>query len=599
MRGILCVSVSDAAALRFRQPIDEAIARLDGQGQGCTTFTDESGWIACTPLEQGDVMTPDGSRFVARLSRLARTRQADQSSLDIEERMRNPASLADLLPPFAAAYRGADTDAILVANDWVGYRQLFWWQGDGVAAVSTSGRALSVLAGRGWDLEGLCVQSMLSWQVGPLTPFTDVKAFLPGTLATLRAGGVSLRRYVAPFGEFDTTPNPVDAVAEMADILKGWQSIYLEQHPDTVLQLTGGWDSRLLLSATAQDRRRTLQAMTLGADTSIDVVIARKLAQLTGLPHRVYGTDSFIPPSPREAYELGITSAHALDCQANSMAMAPLILAEASIPQGHRFAGFGGEVARGKYYPGQPSNAQTSRRLVQNLAEWRLFSRDGVQIKAISERFRNNIQDIAISALCDVFPEGDWLQATDLFYLYEEMRRWGGSFGTVAAVVRNEVNPMWDRRFIELALSVSPAEKKDGLLLGRVMDRLDPELAAVALDTGLVPARLGTRRPGARVSLAVMTARRVTRRVRQRLAGKRKPQMGAADMAKLVVQHWRNNPEVAAELAEFEILDKDWVAGMIRGEHDAAPTTVALMTNLVAVSRVGHRKASPQGFRDH
>ncbi len=59
------------------------------------------------------------------------------------------AELARVFPPFAVAHRASAGEPIHVAVDWLGFFQLYVWQGVGVAAVSTSARALAVLAGAG------------------------------------------------------------------------------------------------------------------------------------------------------------------------------------------------------------------------------------------------------------------------------------------------------------------------------------------------------------------------------------------------------------------------------------------------------------------
>ncbi len=221
------------------------------------------------------------------------------------------------------------------------------------------------------------------------------------------------------------------------------------------------------------------------------------------------------------------------------MALAPLLLVEAHLDQGHRLSGLGGEVARGFYYAGQPADAQTSSRLVERLAEWRIFANEAVEPAALDPTFLAEARERTLATLAAVFEPGDWLRATDAFYLYQRMHRWGAAHGSVAAVRRPAVNPMFDRRFIELALAVAPGDKKDSMLLGRLMTELDPELAGIPLDSGLIPSRLGTRDLSTRVAIATVTVRRGTSKVRQKLTHGRRPQLGAADAAALVLAHWR------------------------------------------------------------
>ena len=131
---------------------------------------------------------------------------------------------------------------------------------------------------------------------------------------------------------------------------------------------------------------------------------------------------------------------------------------------------------------------------------------------------------------------------------------------------------------------MAPADKRDSLLLGRLMSRLDPELSRIPLDSGLIPARLGTRDLATRLSIATATARQATRKVRQRLAHARKPQLGAAGMAELVLAHWRAEPSACRALYDLPVLDRQWLDGLVAGTRSAAPTTVAFLVNLLAAA---------------
>jgi len=141
---------------------------------------------------------------------------------------------------------------------------------------------------------------------------------------------------------------------------------------------------------------------------------------------------------------------------------------------------------------------------------------------------------------------------------------------------------MFDRRFIELALAVSPSDKKDSMLLGRLMTTLDPVLADIPIDSGLIPSRLGTRDLSTRIALATVTARRVMSKVGQKVTHGRRPQLGATEAAQLVLAHWRASPASCAPLFDLPMLNRRWVEGLVEGEHGTAPTTIAFLVNLLA-----------------
>lgn len=574
MRSFLAVTVAPGAV---QEPAPAALACL---GSDPERFDTGDGWVAYSGADSDDLLGRPGGEFTVSLSRLRRTRDGDLSTGDLAAMMADGAGLASLLPPFAAAHRPPG-GPITVATDWLGYRQLYWWQGEGVAAVSTSARALAALSGGGLDQAGLGAQAMIGWQIGDRTLFEGIRALPPASLVTLTRGSIHFRRYAQPVDS--AAPVALDeAVEEMASILTSFTSVYLEAHPETVLQLTGGHDSRILLGAVPEKQRAGLRALTVGAADHPDVVIAARLSRRYGLQHNVHALDDVVP-TPAEAHELALQAALELECQASPMALAPLLLLESRLDQGHRLSGLGGEVARGFYYAGQPADGETSPRLVERLAHWRIFANEAVETAALDPSFASFASAATLSALSDLFPSGDWLRATDSFYLYHRMHRWSGAHGTVAAVRRLAVNPMFDRRFIELALAVPPSGKRDSVLLGRLMSRLDPELAGIPLDSGLIPARLGTRNLATRVAVASVTARKAAGKVRQKLTHGRRPQLGAPEAAALVVAHWRASPESCAALYDQPVLNTAWLDGMLSGAHTPAPTTVAFLTNLLAI----------------
>ncbi|MEV4277859.1 hypothetical protein [Actinoplanes xinjiangensis] len=589
MRGFVALSRAPGRQTGRQDPDPRVLACLDAPG-GIRTEIDENGWVAVAADRTDEVVPPLTGAFTVPLGRMARTRQGDVSPATLGGMIERREDLAALLPPFAALHRGGPGEPLAVAGDWLGFHQLFWWQGDGVAAVSTSARALAALTGEGLDARGVGVLGLVGWQVGDTTPFRSVRALPPGTVATLRAGEVTLERYASDAAAPAPAQPPAldDAVAEMADILRAWQTGYMEDHPETVIQLTGGHDSRILLAAVPDKLKEGMRALTLGEPSAPDVVIAARLAARYGMRHEVYRTDLQTDPTPERAWELTLQAARDLECQASPLALAPLLVAEGELEQGHRLGGLGGEVARGFYYAGQTGAASTSGELVHRLARWRLFSNEAVEADAVDPEFLQSARADTLALLEGYFPAGDWLRATDDFYLWHRMHRWAGSHGTVAAVRRHYVNPMFDQRFVQLALAVAPDDKRDSLLLGRLMTRLDPGLAAIPLDSGLTPARLAHRTFGTRLAAKSVIARKAVRKVRQRVAGGRRPQLGAGGMSRLVLTHWRAHPDVVAGLRDLPQVRREWLDGVLSGERAAEPTTIAFLVNLLVASGKDH-----------
>ena len=575
MRSFLAVSGASAVA-----PSAAVLAHLGSPAVSRAG----AGWVA-----MDDPVAADGA-FTVRLGKLARTRTADLSTDALATLLRDGvkadgAQLAAIVPPFAAAHRDGPLAPIVVATDWLGFQQLFWWQGDGVAAVSTSALALAALAGAGPDRPALAVQSLVGWQVGLRTVFAGVGKIPAGNLAVLDDGRITLHRYVEESLALDGPPPTVDeAAAEQAEIMAEFHRAYLRDHPASVLQLTGGQDTRVLLAAIPPGLRKGLPALTLDVHGGTDSRFASRLAGMTGMDLHIHWLDEGPAVTPAQAHHLALQAARQLDCMASPLALAPLLRAEAQLDQGHRLSGLGGETCRGFYYFGQPGGAVTGPKLIERLATWRLYANEAVETAALAPEFAASARADALQLITESF-EGypaEWLAATDHFYLYQRMQRWSGAHGSVAAANRHFVNPMFDRRFIQLAHAVRPEDKRGGLLTGRLISLLDTELAAVPLDSGLIPNRLG--RPGlaARTAAYRVTARKAARKIRQKLRGQGRPQLGAAEMAALVVAHWRAEPSAAAPLRDTGLIDPGWLDDVLAGRADPEPATVAFLINLLA-----------------
>ena len=187
-----------------------------------------------------------------------------------------------ILPPFAMATAVADGESVVVRTDTIGFRHVFTASGPGWAAASTSARALAVLTAQGLDIGMIELQSLLGWQAGSGTAFRGVHKMPEGTSVRVESGRLEwpdlTPRSTERFdGSFD------EAVAEGADVVRLSVEAALDDHPQLLLQLTGGLDSRILLSAIPQARRARVACLTLAVPGSPDAAMAAQLARRFGM----------------------------------------------------------------------------------------------------------------------------------------------------------------------------------------------------------------------------------------------------------------------------------------------------------------------------
>lgn len=567
MPGFLAVS-GDTDALTRVRPVDGEIStarcgQVDVVYWGLSSLSNDRPALALSPV----VRTADGGLGPSTV---------------VDGLLHDPAALMRLLPPFAAV-GGSEAGVVLVA-DSMGFRQTYHSTTGtpGVPVLGTS--ALHAARARGAELDAtaVAVQSLLGWQLGQRTLFADVQKLAPGVVARLADGGVTL----------DEPPPPdeaaialQDAVVIAARLLRRSLETLLDDHPDSVLQLTGGQDSRLLLSAIPPARRRGLRAMTLGVAGG-DVEVASELARRYGLDHEVHGLAGLDDISPAQAWELTRTAALRLDGMSDPVALAALTVGECSFEQGVRISGLGGEVARGFYYLGKVRERPVTKSEAYQLASWRMFVNEAVEPGLLDEEFATWGRDAANNEVLLALAAGgkDWDRATDDLYLRHRMQRWAGVTDTAVAYQRTVINPMLDEEFLGIANRLSPADKANSLFLARLQMELDPELGRIPLEGRPAPITYAEPTLVHGVSRRLATGKRLTRKAIQRLRRGNRPPAGGGVLAQKVVTQWRQNPTLLSAVGRWGFVRTEWLEAMLDGTIQPRPSSVAFLANLVVAS---------------
>lgn len=570
--GVVAVSATGGGAL------GEVTGALDSLGVRDAHVCSDSG---VTVVTWGG-LAPEADGSLA-LSRGPRRHEEDLTDAEVSRLLggADVAGLARVLAPFAA-FRQTGADQALAVTDALGFRHLYRTQGEGTAAVSTSARLLAVLGGHRVDTEAVTFQSLLGWQVGQSTLFEGVVKTEPGEVTRL-SGGTVESLVPTPVAEGGLSLN--DGVRRAAEMLREHLTAYVTQHPDAVLQLTGGQDSRILLSAIPPELRPRVRAMTLSVPGSPDAEIAARLAAVSGMEHQVEALEDLALLPAEEAYALCADASTRLEGMADPLAQAALGVAEQRFDQGHRISGLGGEVARGFYYFGSPRDPAVTRARVARLTDWRMFANESADPAALTPDLREGARDLAVDRIHALFAASgrEWLEATDDFYLRQRMQRWAGVTDTAVCFDRSVVNPMLDDRFIAVARGMAPGSKRNSLFLARLQMTLDPHLGDVPLDGRPPPSAYAT--PGLlNKARAVATlGRKAVAKARQRVGGATLPPVGGAVLAGKVVEQWRREPALLDPALALGVLDESWVAGVLAGRTDPAASTVAFVLNLACL----------------
>lgn len=530
---------------------------------------------------------------VLPLSRIVRTTSGALSGQQLIDGARSrPEELMTLLPPFALAT--GDTHGVRMLADSMGFRQLYHTDpgAPGRAVMSTTALGIAEVRDCQLDDTGVAVQSLLGWQLGQRTLFSGVSKLAPGSIASAWENGISV---TAPKDAEDGELELSEAVRTAAALLRESLSALLDDHPDAVLQLTGGQDSRILLSAIPPARRRGLRAMTLGVPGSGDVEVASQISSRYGLVHEVHGLARLEDLSPDQAWELARSAAVRLDAMSDPIALAALAVGESKFDQGVRISGLGGEVARGFYYVGKVSNRTYTKRDAEQLAGWRMFANEAVEPGMLNSDFAEWGRQAADAEVYSALLDGgaEWFRATDHLYLRHRMQRWAGVTDTAVAYQRLVLNPMLDCGFLNIASRLTPSNKARSLFLARLQMELDPELGQLPLDGRPAPVTYATPNMRHRMDQTYTTWQRFGRKAAQRIRRANRAPAGGETLAMRVVESWRAHPP--AELLSDILLDKvssSWLDDILAGRVQPRASSVAFLTNLVVT--LGSKSKAPR-----
>jgi asparagine synthase (glutamine-hydrolysing) len=496
--------------------------------------------------------------------------------------------LEQMVPPFALVQCDVQDGPVVAATDFLGYWHLYWYEGDGWAAISSSALALAYCANVKNDEEALANRSLLGFHLAQDTPFQCIHKLGPGGFCVLRAGHVQVGAYTDATnlrGVSDDRPMS-DLTRDMAGLLRNSMSRYVEEYPELVLQLSGGLDSRVELAAIPPKHRPGLRALTLAGNDSRDVGIAVGLANAAGLRHQVLSLGPMSDLDPIIAWQLVRLEAIRHNCSGDPVAHAVLAWAEDQLDYDPRVHGAGGEVIRGFYYAGQRQRNTASPANVSRLARWRLFPNSVVEPGCLGAARAAWAREVTVSRLQKIFNEYDcdWLTATDMFYTLQRMSRWAGLHLTMASTERLLLNPLLDSQFVRTGLSCSPRYKRGSRLMASILCELDPVLASTPLDSGYVPAQLVTATIPQHLNSLQRNASKVAKKIRQRVSKTSRAPNDAETIARLVLSHWRSTPHLFNTVARTTTIDTEWLEQVLESRRTPDAVTIGYVANLQVMS---------------
>ncbi len=387
---------------------------------------------------------------------------------------------------------------------------------------------------------------------------------MPAPVRTSRAGDVldAARLETDPLAWEEAVDRGVDAFRQSVGAC-------LSAYPEAATELSGGMDSRGMLAAVPTAARDGMIAITFAPTSSPDHRVATLIANRWGMEHQTVDTDELERLSGDDAAALVRRAARRRDFTGNPFVFGLTDWAESQVDQRPRLSGVRGEAARGVYYPGQPRRASTDDKLVESFLRWRVMVNDVIDPTLLTPEFVPDAKATEIRVMKGVFKEfGEpWLEATDRYGWFRAQRWQGLNYNAACldrAILMPFGSPASSKRW---AWRTRPDDRRHSRLFGQVMTPLDPELAAMPLDTGLVPARLG--RGVCRPSCPSAGGWPAAAPARSASACREAGETGGdhTRTRRAGVEHWKTLDEPLAALARLDFLNYETIRQVTSGER--------------------------------
>jgi asparagine synthase (glutamine-hydrolysing) len=546
-------------------------------GGGATEQPVDGAPVACTQLgyaitTTGEIVTPT---LVGRI--LAGATRA----------------LHDIAPPAAAIARRLDRDEMVAFTDTIGLKQLFFAEANGVGVCSTSSNAIAALIGAPLDDDAIGPYALLGYHLGNRTAFRGVHKVPGGCRCQLVDGRAVVTPYVgAPRGP-EISDHYID---EGVDVIRDLVTACVRAYPDAVLELSGGFDSRMLAAALAPADRRARRAFTLASSETENVQLARQIVEWCELKHEIVDPGDILDLAPAAALDLCERASTARDHGGNAIDCAALDWSERNVDQGGRLTGQNGEFVRSEFYKGVPAIALDApfvgrygaQRVAALVADWKLLPNRALDPSLFADGYLDDARSTIIDYVAGIIePHAPHVSfALDELYDLLRMYRWVGAEYSAVATRRPVLAPFFAPGYLDWSRTVPARAKQNAYAFACVLQRLDPALAAIRLDgRPFTPNDLATTGMRAQVRRGANLVQRAQRKLAQRRRHAPVSHNWARSLAEGIVSYWQEHPDALETLRDLPFLDHDAVHEMVRNGRVPTAATVGLLVSLDVMLR--------------
>jgi len=390
---------------------------------------------------------------------------------------------------FVVAWWDEKAQRLVVANDKIGQRLLFFGGQNGMLAFSSLlARVMaSGCVSPAIDLEGFADLIHFEHVIGHRTLFEHVQILPPASVLTCENAQVSIKRYWR-IDEIEASEKyDARCLEHLTEVFKGAMRRALRTDMDVAIDLTGGLDSRCMLAA-AVAADLPVVTHTGGQPDSTDVVLARQAAAMVGTKH------IFEPVGPEKVAEWLTPMVLYQGGIVNTLHSHPCQHFEIELPFDAVLQGIGINYMRGLWGTSADFKKVTCRTAAENLLKHKMSSSVARMVnleKLWSPRFKKlglQIPDAHVRSLFSEYSsENGFFGILDAISLQERTRKFLNKGIMIVRGAREVYYPYLDHELLE-ALARLPADvRAKSRIQIDMIKRFAPELLSIRYAKNLIP----------------------------------------------------------------------------------------------------------------
>ena len=386
---------------------------------------------------------------------------------------------------FALVCGGRSREEATIITDRLGRLHVYLAKSGGCLLASTSSLVLAAITHPEWDVVG-CREFLATGTVfEQRTLFKGIEKLAPATIYQLRRGELRKRVLYWDLASvmYDGAPRQT-GIADVAEALADSFQTISRVYPKPVLDLTGGFDSRVLLGVALKSGCEFHTVVNGNADDP-DVLVANRIARQFGLAHRHQRATADWPGvwwrRAKEALLL-------CDGEYNILEYARTLEHHSRLAGAFDVSvnGSGGEICKGYWWELLfPFIGRKGHFKERKLAAGR-FAGDPAADSLLGDASQSLDAHFAgvIARANRGFEHLPNTAKTDNVYLTLRMQRWQGRIASATDRIWPCISPFLLRAPMEAALAAPPAVRVRHRLSRRLIEHLNPDLAVLPLASG-------------------------------------------------------------------------------------------------------------------